>query len=150
MNRSPIVPFWHLYTDTDGVSQFMHRSFAQFELTSIAPPAAPQWLAPAMRGRTSTIVSVQPVGWIGDWHENPKPQWIVPLTGRWFVEAMSGDRIEMGPGEWSFGGDQSCRERNGKKGHLSGTVGREPAVLLLIQFEDESPLAPPSAVRKSG
>jgi hypothetical protein len=143
MSASPIVPFWHLYTDAHGVSQFLRRSFARFELKSISPPASPQWLGPAMRGTTSTLVSVQPVGWIGDWHENPRPQWIVPLSGRWFVESMGGDRVEMGPGEWSFGGDQGCVRRDGKSGHLSGTVGRDPAVLLLIQFEDQSPIAPP-------
>jgi hypothetical protein len=85
------------------------------------------------------MVTVLPVGWVGDWHENPKPQWIVPLSGRWFVESMDGGRVEMGPGEFSFGGDQNTRETGGRKGHLSGTVGNEPAVLMLIQLE-----APPS------
>jgi hypothetical protein len=41
----------------------------------------------------------------------------------------------MGPGEISFGGDQNAREAGGRKGHLSGVVGDEPAVLMLIQFE---------------
>ena len=25
------------------------------------------------------LVTVLPVGWIGDWHENPRPQWIIPV-----------------------------------------------------------------------
>jgi hypothetical protein len=49
----------------------------------------------------------------------------------------------MGTGEISFGGDQNCREVEGKRGHLSGTVGDMPAVLMLVQF-DEMP-APRSA-----
>ena len=82
------------------------------------------------------MMTVLPVGWVGEWHENPKPQWILPLSGRWFVESMDGQRIEMGSGEISFGADQNAREAGGRKGHLSGVVGDEPAVLLLIQFEN--------------
>jgi hypothetical protein len=60
------------------------------------------------------MMTVLLVGWTGEWHENPKPQWILP----WFGESMGGQRVEMGPGELSFGGDQSAREAGGRKGHL--------------------------------
>ena len=67
------------------------------------------------------------MGWVGEWHENPKPQWIVPLSGQWFVETMDGNRVEMGAGDISFGADQNTRANNkGHKGHLSGTAGRSP------------------------
>ena len=74
------------------------------------PPAGPQWQGHKTQGGMTVMVTVQPVGWIGDWHENPKPQWIIPLSGRWFVESMDGERVEMGPGEISFGDDQNTRE----------------------------------------
>ena len=45
---------------------------------------------PLGRGEASLICSVQPVGWVGDWQENRAPQWIAPLSGRWFVESMNG------------------------------------------------------------
>lgn len=78
-----------------------------------------------------------PVGWVGEWHENPKPQWIIPLRGRWFVETMDGQRVEMGPGDISFGADQNTKpDQNGKQGHKSGTVGEEPALLMLLQLDD--------------
>jgi hypothetical protein len=77
---------------------------------------------------------VLPAGWIGEWHENPAPQWILPISGQWWVEAMDGTRVEMGPGEFSFGEDQGCRESNGRKGHRSGTIGNEPAVLMTVQL----------------
>ena len=48
---------------------------------------------------------------------------------------MDGTRVEMGPGEISFGEDQGTRETDGKKGHKSGTIGDEPAVLMVIQFD---------------
>jgi hypothetical protein len=85
----------------------------------------------------TVLFTVLPVGWIGDWHENPKPQWIVPLSGRWFVETMDGTRVEMGPGDISFGEDQNTRrDSEGRQGHRSGTVGNEPATLMIVQLQE--------------
>jgi hypothetical protein len=67
------------------------------------------------------------------WHENHVPQWIVPVVGRWFVTTMDGIRVEMEPGEIAFAADQNCRPIDGRQGHLSGAVGSEPAVIMLIQ-----------------
>ncbi|MGA2043216.1 MAG: cupin domain-containing protein [Roseiarcus sp.] len=131
----PIVPYWHLWTDAEGVSRLSRCVMIDFALKSMQAPAAPQWQGLKTSGAISTMVTVQPVGWVGDWHENPKPQWIVPLSGRWFVEAMDGVRVEMGAGELSFGGDQRCRVVDGKRGHRSGTVGDAPAVLMVVQFD---------------
>jgi hypothetical protein len=135
----PRIPYWHLWTDEHGVSHQTRCALSEFELKSMNPPAGPQWQGCKTIGEMTVMVTVQPVGWVGEWHENPKPQWIIPLSGRWFVEAMDGERVEMGPGEISFGADQNTREMNGRRGHLSGTVGSEPAVLMVVQFD-----APPA------
>ena len=126
----PTVTFWHVFTDGEGVSRQRRRDLPGFQMSTLAPPAAPQWNSPRITGEASVMVTTLPPGWVGDWHENPKPQWIVPLSGRWFVETMDGERVEMGPGDWSLGEDQGTR---GRRGHRSGTVGGAPAVLLLIQ-----------------
>ncbi len=135
-SQKPVVSFWRLYADADGVSRWRLGELTRFALQSIQPPAAPQWQGERMRGDLTTMVTVMPVGWRGDWHENPAAQWIVPLSGRWWVEAMDGARREFGPGEFSFGGDQNCRARDGRKGHMSGTLGDQPAVLMIVQFND--------------
>jgi len=81
------------------------------------------------------VFTVLPVGWVGEWHENPAPQWIVPLSGRWFVESMDGTRREFGVGEFSLGEDQDCtKDADGRKGHRSGTVGDGPCVLMCVQL----------------
>jgi hypothetical protein len=133
-DAKPDIPYWHLWTDTDGVSRQTRCALTEFEEKSIAPPATPQWLGAKTQGEAIVFVTVLPVGWIGDWHENPKPQWIIPLSGRWFVESMDGQRVEMGPGEISFGEDQNTRSQEGRKGHRSGTIGEVPAVLMIVQL----------------
>jgi hypothetical protein len=129
----PRVPYWHLWTDAKGVSHQQRCALTQFELKGVGP-ADPQWNNTHDRSEATVVVTVQPVGWVGDWHENPAPQWIVVLSGRWWIESMDGTRIEQGAGEFSFGEDQGCRETDGRKGHRSGTVGDAPAVLMTVQL----------------
>jgi hypothetical protein len=142
MSDKPRISYWHLWTGEDGVSHQKRCQLNNFELKPIQPSAAPQWQGSKASGPMTTMVTVLPVGWVGAWHENPHPQWIIPLSGHWFVEAMDGTRAELGPGEISFGGDQNCREVDGKRGHKSGTVGDEPAVLMIIQLQDASTIPP--------
>ena len=131
----PRIPYWHVYVDADGVSRQESFDIAAFELKGIDAKTEPQWndkMDPAKAGVTFTVL---PVGWVGEWHENPKPQWITILTGRWFVETMDGHRVEMGPGETMMGEDQNTRERDGKKGHKSGTVGDVPCTMIVVGLD---------------
>lgn len=132
----PTVPYWHIWTDAEGVSHQHECFLTEFEMGSMGGGADPQWKGNKTTGKMTTMVTVQPVGWVGEWHENPEPQWIIPLSGRWSVESMDGTKIELGPGELSFGGDQHCKEKDGRKGHRSATVGDAPAVLMVVQFKD--------------
>ena len=134
-DAKPAVSYWHLWTDEQGISHQTRCELTEFEKDAIQPGAAPQWIGSKTKSDATVFITVLPPSWVGDWHENPKPQWIVPLSGRWFVESMDGQRVEMGPGEMSFGEDQKAREVDRRKGLLSGTVGNEPAILMLIQFE---------------
>lgn len=139
MSDGPEIPYWHLHVGDDGISRQSACKMTAFESKAIQPGADPQWLGRPDHGGRTVLFSVLPVGWLGDWHENPAPQWIVPLSGRWFVESMDGTRREFGPGEISFGQDQGCGRVDGRTGHLSGTVGEAPCRLMMIQFDDGSP-----------
>src|SRR6266850_4658235 len=82
--------YWHVWTDPHGISHQKKCEIRNFVLESIEPPAAPQWLRRLKTGGASVVISVLPVGWVGIWHENPKPQWIIPISGRWYVETTDG------------------------------------------------------------
>lgn len=138
----PKVKYWHVWTDKEGISQQTQCELTNFKQESMGGNAAPQWNDRLLSSDTEVLFAVQPVGWVGEWHENPRPQWIVPLSGRWFVETMDGTRVEMGAGDISFGGDQNTKpNQKGHRGHLSGTVGDEPAVLMVVQLKDDKWLA---------
>jgi len=145
---SPTIDYWHVWTDADGVSHQTRCQLQDFAQKSISPPASPQWISQLKQSGATVVFSVLPVGWVGAWHENPKPQWIIPLSGRWFVETMDGQRVEMGTGEISFGADQNTKpDAQGHQGHLSGTVGNEPAVLMMVQLEASSTAEQPCRFR---
>ena len=128
------VPYWHVWVDDDGVSH-QQRCVLHLEKKTFAPPTPPLWLDRIDAPGASVMFHTLPVGWQRAWHLNPKPQWIVPLSGRWYVETMDGVRVEMGPGDVSFGEDQLAEGPDGKAGHLSGTVGDAPAVLMMVQMD---------------
>ena len=139
----PTVLYWHVWTDQKGVSHQTRCELSAFEQQSMGG-AAPQWNDKLITSEATLIVAVQPVDWVGEWHENPKPQWIIPLSGHWFVETMDGTRVEMGPGEASFGNDQNCKpDAQGRKGHRSGTVGTQPAALMIVQLEQAPAIGRP-------
>lgn len=137
----PSVSYWHLWVDEHGVSHQRQCSLDQYGPHRVGNADA-QWNNPQPRSEASVVFTVQPVGWVGEWHENPAPQWIVVLSGRWFIESMDGTRIEQGAGEFSLGEDQGCVEQGGRKGHRSGTVGNEPCCLMTVQLHVDPVRAP--------
>jgi hypothetical protein len=141
----PRIPYWHLWTDADGISHQARCALSGFDLKRVGG-ADPQWNNRHATHPSTVVITVQPVGWIGDWHENPAPQWIVVLSGRWWIESMDGTRIEQGPGEFSFGEDQGCTITDGKRGHRSGTIGDQPAVLMTVQLHIDPRRAPCHAI----
>ena len=139
--NKPEQTYWHVWTDDEGVSHQTQCKLTNFKQESMGGDAAPQWNNHLLSADAKILFTEMPVGWVGEWHENPKPQWIIPLSGRWFVETMDGVRVEMGAGEVSFGGDQNTKpNREGHKGHLSGTVGDEPAKVMIVQLNGDRPI----------
>lgn len=135
-SSKPTISYWHVWTDHNGVSHQSRCQIEDFIQKGIAPDTSPQWLSRLKQSGATITFTALPVEWVGNWYENPRPQWIITLSGCWFVKTMDGHQVEMGAGEISFGEDQGTKaDAQGRKGHLSGTVGDVPAVLILVQFE---------------
>lgn len=135
----PDIEFWRVWVNEKGESCQTKHLLGGHERSVFAQGAAPIWSATHYKDTAELITLILMPGELADWHENPKPQWIVPLRGRWCVETMDGVIVEMGPGEISFGGDQGTRNR---RGHRSWAVGNTAAELLLIQVSEPPPWNP--------
>ena len=58
------------------------------------------------------------------------------LTGKWFVYAMDGTRVELRPGDISLGKDQNTvPDAEGRKGHRSGNIGDETVTPMVIETD---------------
>jgi hypothetical protein len=132
MTDGPAFAYWHVFTDETGTSRQQRRRLTRFEKQSMGGSSGAQWNDVLGRFEGKVLFAELPVGFDGDWHENPAPQWIVPLSGSWWVETMDGERVEMGPGEVSFGNDQGTTEG---KGHRSGVLGDRPCRLMIVQLD---------------
>ncbi|MFY0408405.1 hypothetical protein [Solicola sp. PLA-1-18] len=130
----PVMPFLSMWTRPDGLSGIGAADLAGFELGSVGGKASPLWMREIPGEVTKVLFNHMEVGWKGEWHESPVPQWIVPLSGRWFIETQDGTRVEMGPGDIHWGQDLGTRQVDGNTGHRSGQVGDEPCVQLMVQF----------------
>ena len=134
----PKLSYWHVWVDDDGITHQTLCELSAFKEESVGGRAPTQGIEKLQTANANVVFFFFPVGWVGDWHPNPKPQWLVPLSGCWFVETMDGMRVEMGPGEISFGGDQATKpDAQDLFGHRSGTVGNEPAVVMGVQLEGD-------------
>ncbi|MDJ0571822.1 MAG: cupin domain-containing protein [Pleurocapsa sp. MO_192.B19] len=103
----PRFSYWHVWTDDDGVSHQTQCELTNFKQESMSGNAAPQWNNRLMNAESKIVFAELPVGWVG-----------------------------LGVGEVSFGGDQNTQPNaDGLQGHLSGTVGEEPAKLMIVQLE---------------
>ena len=130
----PTMPYWRLFTGEDGFSSVAASLLDDFTEQSVGGKAAAMWMR-AVPGTVEAVwFAILPVGWVGEWHESPMRQWVVTLSGRWFIETQDGLRIEMGPGDTHWGEDLGTRQVNGNHGHRSGQLGDEPCAHLLVQF----------------
>src|SRR4051812_32842898 len=88
----PSYSYWHVYVGADGLTRQKKCQLTNFELKGVTKGVAPQWLNLMSDDVEKLTITTQPVGWVGAWHENPGPQWIIPLEGKWFVETSDGKR----------------------------------------------------------
>lgn len=129
--RPPSLAYIDLYANATGETALGGGMLDGFTLQSLGGLAAPIWVRPYEGAPQGVWFTVLPVGWTGEWHESPAPQWVTALSGRWWIETADGQRVEMGPGEIHWGQDQNTA---GGRGHRSGQLGEEPCVQLMVRY----------------
>ena len=130
----PSMPFWQMVPGAGGGSTIEQQTLEDFLRQSVSGDAAPIWMRQFQGEVKAVWFNVLPVGWVGEWHPSPALQWVVPLSGRWFIETQDGKRIEMGPGEIHWGEDLAVEGAGDAMAHRSGQLGELPCVQMMVQF----------------
>ncbi len=134
----PATTYWHLWTDGRGVSHLTSCKLSAFTLESMAPPADAEWVNRQPSGNATVITVVQPPHWKGIWHKETSALWVVTLKGKWFIEAMDGTKLDLGPGDvWLAEDKETKQDAAGRQGHQSGNLGDDPVTLLVVQLDEE-------------
>ncbi len=107
--------FVHMWTDVDGTSRLDESTLRGFGRAERGGRCRPAVDAAVPREVSAVLFAALPVGWVGQWHPSPHPQWVIPLRGRWFLETQDGSRVEMGPGDVHFGQDTDRPRSTGRR-----------------------------------
>lgn len=131
---SSTIPYWSVWTDNKGMTHQTRCALDTLILQNFSVAGDPEWVSQNDPASQRYVFNIMPKDWVGSWHKNPMPQWIIPLSGQWFVKTTDGKYVEMGPGDISFGGDQAAQMINGQEGHQSGSVDHKPAKVIVVQL----------------
>src|SRR5450755_27955 len=71
-------------------------------------------------------------GSVEDWHQAPRRQYVITLSGRGEIEVAEGKKISVGPGSVDLVEDTTA------KGHITRAMGSEDRVTLQLPLADQS------------
>ena len=120
-----------IFADDQGETHFRTVEI-DFETREFAPPSMPVRVSAAVPTTTSLFM-IAPPGWDKEFHATPRKQFCVMLRGKLTVQATSGERIEMGPGDVLLVNDPDS------KGHLSTIQDDEDAAFMFVGFDGDFP-----------
>lgn len=79
----PIIKYWRVWVDKRGDSCQTLHALKGHQQSVFAKGTPAIWNAQHITGDTRLVTAILMPGVVGEWHENPSPQWIIPLRGRW-------------------------------------------------------------------
>ncbi|CAN5363855.1 hypothetical protein BH10PSE15_BH10PSE15_07220 [soil metagenome] len=132
----PRMAFWQMTNAADGRSTIAQHVLDGFLQQSVSGDTAAIWMRRFSGTVKAVWFNILPIGWVGEWHPSPSLQWVVPVSGRWFIETQDGERVEMGPGDIHWGADIENALESSRIGHRSGQMGDQPCVQLMVQFAE--------------
>ena len=121
------VSYVHLYVDADGVSHFREEQF-DFRATRAGGP-----LMHALSAGSGAMLLRLKAGAVEDWHNAPRPLYLIVVQGMSEVTASDGKVRRFGPGSVILMDDATG------KGHRTRAVGHIDHIAAVI------PLADPAA-----
>lgn len=124
----PVLPYWHNWADTQGVSHWAKCALTNWTYEQLLPPGQPFWVE-NVESPSNLLLMTTPAGWTGPWHKNPEPQLVFVVAGAFLMTASDGTNVTLTVGDVFFGNDQLST-----MGHATYNVGTVPGVLAAVQF----------------
>jgi quercetin dioxygenase-like cupin family protein len=113
-----------LYTGADGQT---HAEEIDAKFTATGPNEVFKLMA-----ITGAELHRYPPGTLQDWHNAPRRQYVITLSGQGEVELAGGKKFHMGPGHIDLAEDTTG------KGHITRTIGQEDRITITLPLTDQS------------
>jgi quercetin dioxygenase-like cupin family protein len=126
-NRAPTLRYWHIYSDSEGVSHFREIDLP-FKARSVPGMDDPPAVLPLDSQPGVAFVRLAP-GQVEDWHPAPRSVFLIAIQGGSRVTVGDGTVKEFGPGDVVFMDDTTGR------GHLTEPIGNVAHVALIVPVE---------------
>jgi len=121
---APVLSYVHLYADAKGASHFRAEQF-DFHSTRVGGP-----LMHALSTGTGAMLLRLKPGAFEDWHNAPKPWYLIVVQGMSEVTASDGEVRRFGPGSMVLMDDATG------KGHRTRAVGRVDHIAAVVPVAD--------------
>ena len=130
-----VIRFTRLWISHDGLTHLQDCTVQQMTKKPLPGGKTAQYVR-SLEGivdPSQLIFTQMAAGSKNPWHQCPTSQFVIPLSGSWFVNSSSGDYAEFGPGDVLFQDDYVGLSINGTSPvHFSGAVGAGPCNQLVI------------------
>ncbi|KAL2652033.1 hypothetical protein R1flu_020161 [Riccia fluitans] len=126
--------YTQLWVSKDGETHIKECKFTNFDLKTYS--SLPQYQKSEFGGQPTKIVFTElSPGLKQPLHSCPQVQFVITLSGSWYIETTDRSRYEFQPGEVLFQDNVEDSPAAKPPQHYSGVVGDQPCQQFIIQFD---------------
>jgi hypothetical protein len=125
--------YYQLYASDDGTTHFGEWKMTGFDLQAYS--SKPQYVRSDFGGEPTKLVFTElAAGLEQPLHSCPAVQFVVTLSGSWYVKTTDGTKFEFKPGDVLFQDNTKNSPANTPPEHFSGVIGDEPCQQMIVQL----------------
>jgi hypothetical protein len=125
--------YYQIYASENGTTHFTLCRMHGFDLKAYS--SKPQFTRSDFGGEVSKLVFTElAVGLEQELHTCPQVQFVVTLSGSWYVKTSDGTKHVFKPGDVLFQDNTKDSPASDQPQHYSGVVGDKPCQQMIVQL----------------
>ncbi|KAJ7568187.1 hypothetical protein O6H91_01G022100 [Diphasiastrum complanatum] len=126
--------YYQIWVSEDGETHFIENKMTGFTLQPYS--SKPQLVRSDFGGNPTKLVFTElAVGLEQPLHSAPTTQFVVTLSGSWYVKTTDGKKFEFHPGDVLFQDNTKDSPADKQPQHYSGVVGDKPCRQMIVQLD---------------
>lgn len=128
---APTIPYVNVWEDEFGET---HMSVCELDgfIPQSFSSSGQQYVSTNDMPTKRYVFNISPITYFGDFHSAPSLQWVVTISGSWYVRTSDGSIVNLPAGSILFNSDV-----NATKGHQSGvSKNYDSASVIVVQVTE--------------